>query len=132
MSAESCGCDAAVGWICKTHRAMPTEAERAAWVRTNAFNNAFAMQAEMNRKTSQALEVVAHPPLTALEQALIDTKRHLEMLTAQIAELESRVLSQMGREQRIAAVLRTFAASPLSLSSVQPLLNLNDELNGAR
>jgi hypothetical protein len=112
MSAEACGCDPEAQWVCKQHRESIIE-QRDAWVRTNAFNTAFAMQAEMNRQTSASLEVVEHA--TTIEDSLKQLDRTIDELLAE--------------RKRIASVLADFYRAPISMSSLQPILNLAVTMN---
>jgi hypothetical protein len=68
--------------------------------------------------------------LTPLGHAITIARRQLEQLQADCAELEYRINQVFDDRRRIAAILKTFRESPVSASSLQPVLQLADELNG--
>ena len=48
----------------------------------------------------------------------------------EVTWLRTRVLKLEAEQTRVKTILARFAAEPLSIASVQPLLDLNAELNG--
>lgn len=66
---------------------------------------------------------------TPIEESLLDTQRHLGMLSDQIAELARRTEALIAERRRIALILSTFQQAPISISSLQLVLDLARELN---
>lgn len=130
MSGQLCGCDPEQQWVCETHRVV---------------NLGYDQQRAYNQRVSALSDVVERPALTPLDESLIDTQRIAVLLVDQLRDLAQRVeamQTQRDQEQEhieaviwrndrrhIAEVLAAFYRAPVSLSSLQPVLNLAVELN---
>ena len=140
MSAKPCGCDDNAGWVCKVHGDeinavfAARDSERTEHARMAAEQVRAESQqrfaARLNAEQAMAGTVPAASPVeaTPLEEQCIDTQRQLQQLDAELRALVARALWRNDR-RHIAEVLATFYRAPLSLSSVQPLLTLAEELN---
>lgn len=64
--------------------------------------------------------------------ARLSTHTHgrLLSLTDDVRKMSDYIKKLEADRERIAQLLARFAAAPISISSIQPLLELNDELNG--
>lgn len=116
MSARICGCDPEQDHICEEHRERPTAREHADF-----------MQQLDQWKTNIA--AVERDTVTPVEESLIDLQRHLDMTMRQVEEMARRVAPLVAQQQRIAAVLETFYRAPVTISSLQPILDLARELH---
>ena len=124
MSAKPCGCDDNAGWVCKVHGEASDS-----WLR-------FAANLAAEQTMSGTVPAVSPVEATPLEEQCIDTQRMLQQLDREIQTLVARAEAMQtendklrAREARCASVLATFYRAPLSMSSVQPLLTLAEELN---
>jgi hypothetical protein len=106
VSAEACGCDPEAQWVCKQHRDDIT-AQRAAWART--------MARELQTMTPHAPLMMADTPASRAIAALNAFDHTLKAL------IEER--------EHIASVLADFYRAPISMSSLQPILDLAVEMN---
>ena len=155
MSARSCGCDDAEGWVCDFHRDQQMESAR-----VERFKE--RMAAETNYVSAASHAAVVEP--TLLEAELIDAQRfcdqlriHLTLVARRaeklqadnafsaerlrqnneqlaLVRLENAKLRNRSWNEELAVIsniLATFYRAPLSMSSVQPLLHLAEELNPA-
>lgn len=68
----------------------------------------------------------ATAPVSALDESIIDTQRHLDMLQYQLQDMLRRLEAERAH---IALTLAAFYRAPLSMSSVQPVLTLAETLN---
>lgn len=150
MSARPCGCDDAAGWICKMHG---DEMER---TRFERFQQRLADEEVMKDTTAateprhigdgisgtttewEAYPADGAPRLSALADRIAEMEQQIAALRAHAIRADMRPfvsptpLEQQtvaAFKQRIAATLTTFYTAPLSMSSVQPLLALAEELN---
>ena len=157
MSTQYCGCDPEAGWTCDTHREIAASMERFKARLAAEQQMKDAVSADATRlalppwrategcgcdrcRTALAARVVEATPL---EEQCIDTQRVLGQLDAELRTLVQRAAAMQAENDRLraqvppsermvrrcAAVLATFYRAPLSLSSVQPLLTLAEELN---
>lgn len=85
-----------------------------------AYNAVYGAQPMPDRDVSDA---------TKLEEAAIDVHRHAASLMDELTVLERRVDLVTKERKRIAAILKAFRDAPISMSSLQPVLQLADELN---
>ena len=66
---------------------------------------------------------------TPVEESLIDVHRQTDALTDELQELAHRVGFLVAERQHIAQVLAAFYRAPVSLSSLQPILDLAGDMN---
>lgn len=92
----------------------PTESFSASAIRTNA--------------TEVVSTIRINPPIIAasIDDAFTDA---LESLLKAQHDLDAVMLQYRHERQRLAGILATFAASPISASSLQPILDLAAEMN---
>ena len=160
MSALICGCDDAAGWICKQHRDEGQRPVGIDLGRLEQFKERMAAETNYVSAASHAAAVEPLPldaELTdaqrfcdQLRKTLTAVARRAERLQADnafIAErlrqnteqlalvrLENAKLRNRSWNEELAVIsniLATFYRAPLSMSSVQPLLHLAEELNPA-
>lgn len=70
--------------------------------------------------------------VTPVEESLIDTQRHLGTLGDQLDELIRCVEALVAERQHIVSVLCAFSRAPISMASLQPVLDLAAELEKTR
>ena len=76
-------------------------------------------------------EVRQTPPDTAIETLLLDTEGQMDGLREDLDRLAIQVERLLAERRRIVDVLTTFYRSDISISSLQPLMDLCTELNPA-
>lgn len=67
-----------------------------------------------------------------ITDASCDLRNASDALVVRLCEFIDRMEFLEAERTRIAAILARFAAAPISISSIQPLLELNNELNGVK
>lgn len=144
MSAQLCGCDPEAAHICRRH--------------LEEAQNLNALSERMERFNQRLEADVTHTPTyaalkskpTPLDESLLDAHRLVDQLRGTLTEVAHRAEAVQTAEQanrhalvtayaqvaefqrdirRIGSALATFYRAPLSMSSVQPLLTLAEELN---
>ena len=108
MSALPCGCDITANWICNAHSRVDT-------VPSSLQRFADRLVAERDMADTVPAQTWADAP-----EAMLKKRAESDAIDHLIWRNDRR---------HIADVLATFYRAPLSMSSVQPLLTLAEELN---
>lgn len=95
--------------------------------RLDALRNLDGHQ-QQNQQHQDVAQIRINPPIIAasIDDAFTDA---LESLLKAQHDLDAVMLQYRHERQRLAGILATFAASPISASSLQPILDLAAEMN---
>lgn len=155
MSALACGCDDSVGWTCDKHHQeklkMQQLKDQAMAALSKPISGHRATSEPRVQRFIERLDADGMVHLVSpLDESLVDAHRLVDQLRGTLTEVAHRAEAVQTAEQanrhalvtayaqveefqrdirRIGSALATFYRAPLSMSSVQPLLTLAEELN---
>lgn len=140
MSAKLCGCDLEQDYVCEQHRTEP-QGYGNVYERAVANNDWYREHVTKTAENLMAMQPAREA--TPIEESLIDVQRHAHALVDETLSLAHRVEALQeelqhalarrdelaGEMNTVVAVLSDFVHAPISLSSLQPILNLAYVLN---